>query len=320
MSRGRDLVVGVDLGGTNMQAAVVDAQHAILGRHWRESDPTRGSDAVFDDVAASVHEACADASVTIDDVRAIGVAAAGAIDAPRGVVLEAPNMYWTNVPLRDELQRRLPRPVVIENDVNAAVWGEWFARKDEEQTDLLGVWLGTGVGGGLVIDRRIYYGDAFTGGEIGHVVVAPDGPPGFRKVEDLCSRGGICRTLHARRGEFPPTSLPLAPAADAAHFTNTQLFEAYQAGDGLTVAVIDRAAALLGVAIAGWVTVLALDRVVIGGGVMETFGDVLMQKIRGQFDADVFPPQRQACRFLMTELRDRAGLIGAASVARAGLD
>ncbi len=159
----------------------------------------------------------------LDDISAIGVAAAGAIDIPRGVVLEAPNLGWHDVPLRDLLAGKLGRPVALDNDVNGAVWGEYHLGAGRGHDDLLGVWVGTGVGGGLVLDGRLHHGQFFTAGEIGNTVMNPTGGPGERTVEDLCSRTAMKRVLGAR-------------------VTTQQIARAYTEGDPATCDVVNRSA------------------------------------------------------------------------------
>src|SRR5688572_4116617 len=149
------LIVGIDLGGTNMQVGVVDERNRIRGRAGKKTKAREGADAVIDRIAAAIKEACNDAEVTLRDIDAVGIAAPGAIDMPRGVILEAPNLRWYDFPLRDILRRKIRRPVVVDNDVNGAVWGEFCLgaakpRAKKGLGDVLGVWVGTGVGGGLV--------------------------------------------------------------------------------------------------------------------------------------------------------------------------
>ncbi len=291
------LVVGIDLSATNLQFGVVDGDNAIVGRARAKTRADLGRDAVIANVCAGVKKACEAAGITLDQVRAVGVAAAGAIDMPRGVILEAPNLQWVDVPLRDILAAELGRPVALDNDVNGAVWGEYHLGAGRGRGDVLGVWVGTGVGGGLVLDGALYHGDKFTAGEIGHMVIEPGGEPGARTVEDLCSRTAMKRALG---GEV----------------TTTQIAEAYQAGDTATCDVVNHGAALLGITIANWVTVLSLDAVIIGGGITEALGAAYLQRIRESFDRDVFPDELRSCEITVTRLAADAGLLGAALLAR----
>ncbi len=290
-------VVGVDLSATNLQFGVVDANNAIVGRARAKTEADLGTDHVISNVCRGVEKACEAAGMGLDDINAIGVAAAGAIDIPRGVVLEAPNLGWHDVPLRDLLAGKLGRPVALDNDVNGAVWGEYHLGAGRGHDNLLGVWVGTGVGGGLVLDGRLHHGTFFTAGEIGHTVMDPTGGPGARTVEDLCSRTAMKRVLG-------PTT------------TTRQIADAYTQGDPATRDVVNRSAELLGIAIANWVTALSLGAVIIGGGMTEALGTPYLERIRESFDRDVFPDELRACTLVLTTLRADAGVLGAAMLAR----
>ncbi len=292
-----DLVVGIDLSATNLQFGVVDARNAITGRARAKTEADKGQGQVIANVLKGVTAACDEAGVTPNDIAAVGVVAAGAIDMPRGVIIEAPNLGWKDVALRDLLAKELGKPVVLDNDVNGAVWGEYHLGAGKGRGDVLGVWVGTGVGGGLILNGAIYHGDAFTAGEIGHMVIEPDGIEGARTIEDLCSRSGILRAL----GKTLDTE---------------QIGNAYRAGDLKLCELIDRGADLLGITIANWVTVLSLQTVIIGGGMTEALGRPYVDAIRDSFRRDVYPDELQSCELVVTELAADSGLLGAALLAR----
>ncbi|MCP3905691.1 MAG: ROK family protein [Planctomycetes bacterium] len=309
-------VIGIDVGGTNMQIGVVDETNALVGRAARRTQASRGLDHVLGVVADGVDEACRAAGIAGGDVAAVGVAAAGAIDVPRGVVLDSTNMGWQDVPLRDLLAERLGRPVVLDNDVNGAVWSEHQLGAAGGRGDLLGIWVGTGIGGGLVLNGQVYHGDRFTAGEVGHTVLRPDGEQGMRTVEDLCSRTGLRRQFGRLLPDHPGSALYAACDGDAERLGTTSLARAYADGDALAVRVIDGSADYLGVAIANWVTVLALPAVIVGGGITEALGAPYLDRIRASFVEHVFPDEHRSCALSITELAADAGLLGAALLAR----
>lgn len=315
-SSSANLVVGIDLGGTNMQIGVVDARNRILGRKGRKTKPRQGAKRVIERIAEGVEQACEIAGVSLRQVAAVGIAAPGAIDIPKGIVLEAPNLKWNNVPLRDLLAKRLRRPVVVDNDVNGAIWGEHKLGAGRGRGDALGVWVGTGIGGGLVLNDRLYYGEFFTAGEVGQTVLLPGLRKGRRTVEDFCSRTGMARTIGQLLKDHPDS--PLWEITDGTgRITGSKQFaQARRRGCDLTIQVIDEAADLLGIAIANWVTVLALDTVVVGGGVTEALGEPYLRRIRSSFRKHVFPKRAAKCELIMTQLLDTAGLLGAALLAR----
>lgn len=306
-------VIGIDVGGTNLQVGVVDADDRIIGRARGKTEARDGLEHVLDVIHGAIDDACADAGLPLDRVGAVGVAAAGAIDVPRGVVLTAPHLGWTDVPLRDLLEKRLGRPVVLDNDVNGAVWAEYRLGPAGGRGDALGVWVGTGVGGGLVLGGALHHGAFFTAGEIGHTVVIPDEAPGARTVEDLCSRTGLRRIL--ARG-IEGSRVAEMTGGDPERIGTAEIAACYAAGDAHVTTAVDRSAALLGTAIANWVTMLAIDRVLLGGGMTEALAAPYVAQVRAAFDANVFPERCRGCRLEVTRLEADAGLLGAALLAR----
>lgn len=325
----KSLVIGIDLGGTNMQVGVVDSRNRLLGRAGKKTKAREGAAAVIDRIVAAVKLACDEAGVAISDIAAVGIAAPGAMDIPRGIVLEAPNLRWNDFPLRDVLRRRLRRPVVLENDVNGAVWGEYCLgaaspRRSKpapghHNDDVLGVWVGTGVGGGLILGGRLFHGSFFTAGEVGWCTLFPDGRKGRRTVEDFCSRTGMSRTILERIKRFPKSRLFDETKGTGEVTGSKQLARAYRAHDKLAVEVVNEAAHLLGIAIANYVTVLSVGTVVVGGGVTEALGKPYLDRISRSFRAHVFPRRCADARMVMTMLKDDAGVFGAALLARSGL-
>ena len=200
-------VIGVDLSATNLQFGVVASTGEIIGRTRGKTEANLGLDQVIDNVVKGIGEACEAAGVTLDEIGAVGIASAGAIDMPRGVILNAPNLGWIDVPLRDMLQDKLGRAIVLDNDVNGAVWGEYRLGAGRGRGDLLGVWVGTGIGGGLVLNGHVYHGSMFTAGEIGHTVITPHGAPGERVLEDHSSRSGMSKTLLRLLPQHPDSVL-----------------------------------------------------------------------------------------------------------------
>lgn len=310
--RGVAPVVGLDLGGTNMQIGVVDESAGVVAAHRCKTNAHLGVDSVIDAMTGGIEAACLAADLAVADVAAVGIAAPGAVDIPRGVVLEAPNLGWTDLPLRDIIARRLDRPVVVDNDVNAAAWGEYRLGAGRGAHSVLGVWVGTGVGGGLVLDGRLHHGPLFTAGEIGQSVIMPDAASPYRTLEDLCGRRGMQQIIADRLPDHPGSRLE----GDGPVGTRL-LTEAFATGDELAVDVVHRAADLLGLAAANLVTVLAIDRVLLGGGITESLGDPFVDRVGASFRRNVFPASHGvACEVRMTELRNNAGLLGAAMLAR----
>lgn len=314
--------VGIDLGGTNMQVGVVrpdarevGADQAILGAARKKTKADEGLEVVIDRIVDAVLEACEEAGIKPDDLAGIGIGAPGAVDPNAGMVLEAVNLRWNDVPLADMLSERLNAPVAVDNDVNVAVYGEWALGAARGSANVLGVWVGTGIGGGLILADHLFYGHYLTAGEIGHMLLFPRNPPGDRSLEHNCSRTAvvdrIVRLIEANR----KSSLTEITGGKYEKIKSRALAEAYLGGDALTVEVIDDAAALLGDTIGSIVTLLSLERVVVGGGLTEAVGEPFVARIRESVREVAFPDVCKSVEVVASALEDNAGLLGAAMIA-----
>ncbi len=337
-------IVGIDLGGTNINVGVVDHGLRLLpgSQVNKKTQAVLGVGTVLDRIAAAVRASIDGAGLSMREVSSIGIAAAGAVDSSRGVVLKGGNLGFTNVPLAAQLRKRTGLRVFVENDVNAAVYGEWVHPRGAIQgaRDALGVWIGTGVGGGLIISGRLYSGGFFTAGEIGHTTLFPGVPLGRRSLEQNCSRTAISDRLLALiasghesvlRQTIEKEKKDLLDKArkdlkdkgklgwnfePSKILRSRAVAEAYERGDKLTISVVHEAAEHLGIAIAGAVTLLSLPHVVLGGGFTEALGAPWVGAVREATKRHVFPPECRKVRVVGTRLKDKAGIIGAALLAR----
>lgn len=345
MARSTKPIVGVDLGGTNINVGIVDTQLLKLipgSRVNKKTQAAQGNRVVVDRIVLAIEEALDGAGLTHADVSSVGIAAAGAVDSARGVVLKGGNLNFTNVPLGELVRKRTGLRTIIENDVNAAVYGEWKHPGGAivNCTDAIGVWVGTGVGGGLIINSKLYSGGFFTAGEIGHMTMFPGGPFGRRSVEQNCSRTAISDRLLALIASGHPSSLRAMIEEEktsllekarkdvkdkgklAWQFESNKILRskaialAYHKHDPLTTHVIHEAAELLGTCIAGVVTLLSLPHVVLGGGLTEALGEPWVKAVRLAVREKAFPPECKKVEVLGTKLKDQAGIIGAALLAR----
>ncbi|MGE3108338.1 MAG: ROK family protein [Phycisphaerales bacterium] len=307
--------VGIDLGGTNMQIGVVDKSGVVLGRARKKTNADQGKDRVIERLVEGVQEACTQAGTTAAQLGGLGIGAPGAVDPNLGVVLEAVNLRWNDVPLAKILKSKLSTPVYVENDVNVAVYGEWKHGSGRGATDILGIWMGTGVGGGLVLNSALYSGAFFTAGEIGHTTLFPGAAMGTRSLEQNCSRTAVAdRIIRLIRSNYPSS---LAPTVmEEGQIKSKAIAEAFRSGDELTIRVIDEVAVLVGIAAANVVTLLSLPRVILGGGLTEAIGKPLVSLVKKTVREYAFPDRCKQVEVLASELEDDAGLIGAAMLAR----
>jgi glucokinase len=309
-------VIGVDLGATNMLVAIVDGDHRVLHRHHRTTEGDGGFEHVVDRVVDGIRDTCREADLNAGDIAAAGVAVAGAVDVRTGVVLNAFNLKWSDQPFRARLREKLNVPVAIDNDVNAAAWGEHQLGAGRGHADMFGVWVGTGIGGGVVLNNRLYHGALSTAGEIGQSVSDPYGTFHHRVVEDFGGRAGMKRLFAERFPTATDSILYARTGGDADALVTEDFVFAYEQNDALACEIIDAGALRLGVALANIVSILSLPMIVIGGGITEALGGRYLGRVREAFDGAVFPERGRSCELSMTQLRADAGVLGAALLAR----
>ena len=318
-----DLYIGIDLGGTNMQVGVVRADareigptEAILGTDRKKTKAVEGFDAVLDRLVDAVQSTCKQADVALSDIRGVGIGAPGAVDAREGIVIEAVNLRWNDIPLAKILSGRLDdTPVAVDNDVNVAIYGEFVLGAARNARDILGVWIGTGIGGGLILDGKLYYGHHHTAGEIGQMHLFPSNPPGLRTLEEICSRTNVVDRTVKLISSNHKSMLTEISEGRYEKIRSTALAKAWGAGDALTREVVSDAACLLGQHIGSVVTLLSLEMAVIGGGLTEAIGEPFVDLVRQSARATVFPDVCQSVKIVSSELLDNAGLLGAAMIA-----
>ncbi|MBX3378554.1 MAG: ROK family protein [Phycisphaeraceae bacterium] len=307
--------IGIDLGGTNMQVGVVSSDLKLLSQAKKKTKAEDGVEGVMSRIVEGVVEACSEAKVKLTDLEAIGLAAPGAVDPAEGIVLAADNLRWTDTPAAQILQKRTGVKTYLDNDVNAAVWGENKLGAGKNSKHLLGVWLGTGIGGGLIFNGELYYGPFFTAGEIGHMIALPFNPPGERSLEHNCSRTAVVnRLIKLIKGNRKSKLVDLAEG-DLDKIKSKLVAKAYEDKDELTVEVLDSAAELLGITLAGVTTLLSLDRIVLGGGLTEAMGNSWVNLIEQHTRRLAFPERCKQVKVVASTLEDRAGLMGAAMIA-----
>ena len=310
------LTAGIDVGGTKIAGGVVDEAGAILATARRVS-PATDSDAIEHGIEDLVAELRLD-----HDITAVGIGAAGFVDSARSTVMFAPNLAWRDEPLRAEVEKRISLPVVVENDANAAAWGEFAFGAGEEFDDSLLVTVGTGVGGGIVLNGELHRGAFGVAGEIGHLRVVPDGRLcgcGNRGCwEKYASGTALVKDTRDQIVEGSLNARSLLDLADGRveNITGPLITKAAQAGDAFAREQLAGLGRWLGEGIASLAAVLDPGVVVIGGGVSEA-GDLLLDPVREHFAANLtgrfYRPKLEIRAAL---LGNKAGMIGAADLAR----
>jgi glucokinase len=310
------LAVGIDVGGTKIAGGVVDEKGAILATARRVS-PATDTEAI----ERSIEDLVDELRGTFD-IAAVGIGAAGFVDSTRSTVLFAPNLAWRDEPLRADLEKRIGLPVVVENDANAAAWGEFTFGAGEDVSDSLLVTLGTGVGGGIVLNGELHRGAFGVAAEIGHMRVVPDGRLcgcGNRGCwEQYASGTALVREAReqARQGSLIARTLLDRAGGDVEQITGPLITEAAHDGDEFAKEQLATLGRWLGEGIASLAAVLDPAVVVIGGGVSEA-GDLLLDPVRAHYRANLTGRHyRPELEVRAAVLGNKAGMIGAADLAR----
>jgi glucokinase len=312
------LTVGVDIGGTKVVAGVVTHEGEILDRVHRDTPHRSKNPDVVED---TIVEAVLDLAER-HEIHAVGIGAAGFIDAERATVLFAPHLSWRNEPLRDAVSARLRLPVVVENDANAAVWAEWRFGAGRSESHLVCVNLGTGIGGAMIVNGALQRGRFGVAGEFGHMQVVPDGRRcecGNRGCWEQYASGNV---LVREARELAASGSPVAHAlleragGDATAITGPMVTEVAQAGDPAARELFEEVGRWLGVGMANLAAAVDPGTFVVGGGVSEA-GDLLIVPAREAFARSLTGRRfRPEARIVQAALGNAAGLVGAADLAR----
>jgi glucokinase len=310
--------VGFDLGGTKMQATVFDGDFNTLASKRKKTRGHEGVEAGLDRIVQTIRRALEKAEVGLEEVAGIGVGSPGPLDLDKGIILDTPNLGWTNVPLRKRLAKEFQCPVTIANDVDAGVYGEYRYGAAQGARCVLGVFPGTGIGGGCVYEGHLLRGAKGSCMELGHIRVLPEGPLcgcGQRGcLEALASRLAIASAAAAAayRGDAPHL-LEMA-GMDLSQIRSGVLEASVEAGDKVVERIIREAAQWLGVGIASVINLLSPDVVVLGGGLVEAMPDLFRKEVGASARKHVMESYSDTFDVVVAELGDDATVTGAAAL------
>jgi glucokinase len=317
--------VGIDIGGTNLVVGLVPADGGRpRGLRIRATEAARGGDRIVDDVVRMARESVQE--VTGGDgghrILGVGVGSPGPVDRASGRVVTSPNLGWRDYPLRDRIQALADWPVSVDNDANCATWGEYWVGAGRGTGSMIGVIVGTGIGGGIILNGELVHGASDAAGELGHTTVNFAGRRcacgNYGCVEAYASGPNIA--ARAREGLEAGTESLLAGLVDGdlSRITAATVYEAVVEGDPFASEVMTEAARVLGAGIASLVNTLNPEAVVIMGGVTRA-GEVLFSPLRDEVRRRAFKVAADACRILPAALPETAGVVGAAGLCRVAL-
>ncbi len=314
IDRERRTVIGLDLGGTNLRIAGVTGAGEVLALYRERTNAAAGPDDLIERIVKGVD--LVEKGLRKDGWEVLGASLGvpGVISRKEGVVESSPNLPgWTKIPLLSRLRRHLSLPLLMENDANAAVFGEFWAGAGRGRSTIVLLTLGTGVGGGIIVDGELLRGSDGMAGEVGHLTVEREGEPcpcGNRGcLERYASATGISRRYRFLCSAFPGSGPKGAPGDISA----AEVHARAEQGDTLARRALAEAGTYLGIALASIVNIINPEAIIVGGGVLPAW-DWIIPPARGEMFSRAFQAPAERVELLPAALGDRAGLIGAAGL------
>jgi glucokinase len=312
-------IIGVDLGGTNIVAGAMpeDGSREMVMR----SEPTHaeeGAMAVVDRITrmaeSVIADIRADTGATREDFLGVGIGSPGPLDRVSGVVLTTPNLGWRDFPLRDEVANRLKLPASLDNDANCATLGEWWQGAARGCSNVVGLTIGTGIGGGLILEGKLYHGASDVAGELGHTTIDSTGRRckcgNYGCLEAYASGPAIAERAREELNGVDNSILAEMVDGDLDRITAQTVYDAAGRGDTTAREVVRDTARFLGAGVANLLNIFNPDCVVVMGGVTQA-GEALMEPLRSEVRRRAFRPAVEACRIVIGTLPGTAGVVGA---------
>ena len=314
MAKSSKVSVGIDLGGTKMYAVVLDEKGKVIGSARNPSLGHEGSRKGLQRLIATAQEALADAKAEDKKLRGVGVGCPGVVDLDKGILKTAPNLGWSDVPVRKVLGKALDCPVTVLNDVDAGTYGEYRFGAGEGTSSLLGVFPGTGLGGGFVYRGQILHGKRYSCMELGDIRVGGSsllrGGDEWPTLEDVTSRLAISSaiTVEAYRGKAPSmVGLPINM------IKSKMILNSVATDEDAVTQILDQSIHILGTGLAGVVSLLGPEMIVLGGGLVEKFPARYTSALKKRLKQLVTPELIEDLKICPAKLGDDAGALGAAA-------
>lgn len=312
--------LGIDLGGTNIAVGVVDENFNIVGRGKKKTNCPRPADEICDDMAAAARMAIEDAGLTMGDIDTIGIGSPGSINPFTGVIAVSNNLRFENVPMGAMLKERLGRDVFIENDASAAAYGEFLAGAGVGTSSMVAVTLGTGVGGGVIIDGKLFSGSNLAGGELGHTVIVHGG------ADCTCGRKGcweayasataLIRLTKESMKANPNSKMWELCGNNIDNASGRTAYDGMRAGDKAATEVVNMYQDYVACGVTNMVNIFQPDVLCIGGGISKE-GDTLLKPIAEIVEKERFTKNvEKQTEIKIAKLGNDAGIIGAAYIHR----
>ncbi len=312
----KPVTLGVDIGGTKTRSALVDANGRILSSCTGPTCLGKDPDAVIADLVGSIEKCVSEVE---QDVGALGIGVAAQVDS-EGVVISSQNLDWRNVPLKESVRKRLALSTVVVNDVNAAAWGEWLYGSGKGVDDLVVLFVGTGIGGGVVSGGKMLVGCSNSGGELGHITIVVGGRkchcPNFGCLEAYAGGWAIAeRAKHAVKAESHPGQHLISIAGSLERITAATVCQAFREGDDLARRLVEETGRYLGAGVVSIVNAFNPCLLVLGGGVIEGLPE-LIALVEKETRRKALESSLRDLKIVKAALGHDAGVIGAATLAQ----
>ncbi|MDR1954033.1 MAG: ROK family protein [Clostridiales Family XIII bacterium] len=312
--------IGIDLGGTNIVAGLVDSDGQILAKASLPTLAGRPAQAILGDIATLARNVASEAGIALRDIGSVGVGSPGSVNKSTGLIECSPNLDWSNVPLRDTLSAELNHTVYIENDANAAAFGEYIIGAAKDYDTFLMITLGTGIGGGMVQHGVIYEGFNFAGMEVGHMVVTRGGRPcrcgRHGCFERYASATGLILTAREYMARYPASLLWELASGDPENVDGRMPFDAMEQGDLPATEAVRAYTADLACGITNLINIFQPDILAVGGGIAGQ-GERLLAPLREIVAQEVYSrDSARNTKIVAAQLGNDAGIIGAANLYR----
>lgn len=320
----RDLILGMDIGGTKLAVVLSDLKGNILRKVREPTEAERGPDHVISKLIRMSRRLMGEAGVPADRIVGVGVSCGGPLDTKTGIIYSPPNLPgWDAVPLKSIVESELGLPAIVENDANAGALAEWMFGAGRGYSYVVYMTMGTGIGGGIVIDGKIYHGANDTAGEVGHQILLPDGPPcGCGKrgcLEALCSGPAIARRAREAVESNPNTLILDLAGGRVENVKSEHVVEAAKKGDELALKLMEETGWYMGWGIANMVNILNPEVVIIGT-IAVAAGDLLLEPIRRTVRQMAMERAASAVKILPAQLGEYVGDLAAVSLVISNLD
>ncbi len=311
-------VIAVDIGGTNLRFGIVEKTGQIIHKIVRPTEADAGKDAVIKNIINGIDKILTLSKNKKPSIIGISLATPGFIDIDKGIITFSPNLPgWRNVNLGKIIKDSLGIPVTIENDANAAAFGERWLGAGKNSSNLICITMGTGIGGGIILDNKIWHGDKGMAGEIGHVTVNPGGPlcncGNYGCLEAYSSGTGIINRIIDAMKKGKKTALLSMIKNGINEITPEKIFLAAKKGDPLSLELVEDAGRYLGIAISDFANLLNIKTIILYGGLVSSFG-LFAKKMKEEIINRTIPSFSKEVRVLKAGLKSDAGIIGAAGV------